>query len=194
MLTGTIPPEIGQLSNLEILRLDENDLEGSIPDKIGELANLTALFLGTNGLTGHIPEEIGRLEDLTLLDLSVNLLTGNIPGELWRLDKLESMRLAINRLSGSVSSQIAQLTNLKEFDIRHNQEMSGRLPRQMISLNLTHLVTLGTSICIPADAEFQTWLRGISFKELSAPVRFSLPLAVSDNLQDFPCLTSVKIP
>ncbi len=172
MLAGTIPPEIGQLSNLEVLRLDENDLEGSIPDEIGELVNLTLLFLQENGLTGHIPEEIGRLKDLTLLDLSVNLLTGNIPVELWRLDKLESMRLAINRLSGSVSSQIAQLTNLKEFDIRHNQEMSGRLPRQMISLNLTHLVTLGTSICIPADAEFQAWLQGISFKELSAPCPF----------------------
>lgn len=172
MLTGTIPPEIGQLTNLEILRLDENDLEGSIPDEIGELTNLTLLFLRENGLTGHIPEEIGRLEDLTLLDLSVNLLTGNIPGELWRLDKLESMRLAINRLSGSVPSQIAQLTNLKEFDIRHNQEMSGRLPRQMLSLNLTHLVTLGTSICIPADAEFRTWLQGISYKELSAPCPF----------------------
>ena len=168
-LTGTIPPEIGQLSNLDILRLDGNVLEGDIPGEIGELSNLTALFLGSNRLSGHIPEEIGELENLTLLDLSVNRLSGIIPRELWRLDRLENLRLPINRLSGSVSSEIARLTNLKEFDIGHNMEMSGRLPRQISSLKLTHLLTQGTSICIPADAEFQAWLRGVPVKELSEP-------------------------
>ena len=168
-LTGTIPPEIGQLSNLEILRLDDNDLEGDIPDEIGELTSLTTLILGTNRLSGHIPEEIGQLKNLTLLDLSEGLLTGVIPREIWRLDKLEGLRLSINRLSGSVSTEIARLTNLKEFDIRHNMDMSGRLPRQITSLSLTHLLTLGTSICIPADAEFQTWLRGVPVRELSEP-------------------------
>ena len=168
-LTGTIPPQLGQLSNLELLRLDRNDLEGEIPTEIGELTNLTVLFLGANPLTGHIPEEIGQLKNLTLLDLSESRLTGVIPRELWRLGKLEQLGLAVNRLSGSVSSEIAQLTNLEEFDIRYNMEMSGRLPWQIKALNLTYLLTRGTSICIPADAEFQAWLRGIPVKELSEP-------------------------
>ena len=168
-LTGSIPPEIGQLSNLETLRLDHNDLEGNIPGEIGQLTNLNLLFLGANGLSGHIPEEIGQLSNLTLLDLSEGLLTGTIPRELWQLNKLEHLVLSINRLSGSISSEIALLTNLKELDIRFNEDMSGRLPHQMTSLNLTHLLTRGTSVCTPADAEFQAWLQRISLKELADP-------------------------
>lgn len=171
-LTGTIPPEIGQLSNLEILRLDDNVLEGNVPNEIGQLTNLKYLFLGSNRLTGQIPEEIGQLANLTLLDLSEGRMTGSIPGELWQLSKLEYLRLAVNRLSGPVSSDIALLTNLEEFDIRFNMEMSGRLPHQMTSLNLTLLLTRGTSVCTPTDAEFQAWLQGISLKELADPCPF----------------------
>ena len=57
-LTGEIPPEIGDLINLEILRLGRNELTGSIPPEIGNLTNLTQLFLNSNQLTGTIPDEI----------------------------------------------------------------------------------------------------------------------------------------
>ena len=57
-LTGEIPPEIGDLINLEILRLGRNELTGSIPPEIGNLTNLTQLFLNSNQLTGIIPDEI----------------------------------------------------------------------------------------------------------------------------------------
>ena len=54
-LTGEIPPEIGDLINLEILRLGRNELTGSIPPEIGNLTNLTQLFLNSNQLRGTIP-------------------------------------------------------------------------------------------------------------------------------------------
>ena len=44
-LTGSIPPEIGCLTNLTYLRLDNNQLTGSIPVEIGNLTNLKGLFL-----------------------------------------------------------------------------------------------------------------------------------------------------
>ena len=171
-LSGAIPTEIGRLTSLVSLRLDDNDLEGSIPDEIGRLTNLTTLLLGTNGLSGPLPPSIGQLENLTLLDLSEGLLTGSIPEKLYQLSKLETLRLALNRLSGSISSEIARLSSLEEFDVRFNMEMSGRLPQEIKSLNLTHLLTRGTSICTPTDAEFQTWLQGVSLKELADPCPF----------------------
>ena len=61
-LTGSIPPEIGCLTNLTYLHLGSNQLTGEIPSEIGNLTNLTYLNLGNNQLTGSIPPEICNLE------------------------------------------------------------------------------------------------------------------------------------
>ena len=57
-LTGEIPSEIGNLTNLTYLNLRSNQLTGSIPSEIGNLINLTLLYLYENQLTGEIPESI----------------------------------------------------------------------------------------------------------------------------------------
>ncbi|MCH8961562.1 MAG: RsmD family RNA methyltransferase [Bacteroidetes bacterium] len=66
-LTGSIPPELGNLANLEILFLNNNDLTGSIPVELGNLTNLSFLLLEANDLTGSIPVELGNLANLTFL-------------------------------------------------------------------------------------------------------------------------------
>ncbi len=62
-ISGEIPPEIGELTNLTYLVLGLNQLTGSIPPEISNLTNLTHLYLGSNQLMGEIPEGIC---DLTL--------------------------------------------------------------------------------------------------------------------------------
>jgi len=57
-LTGSIPPELGNLDSLEDLSLSSNDLTGSIPDELGNLDSLTYLTLSSNNLTGSIPPEL----------------------------------------------------------------------------------------------------------------------------------------
>ena len=44
-MTGEIPPELGGLSNLTELWLDNNQLTGEIPPELGGLSNLTLLWL-----------------------------------------------------------------------------------------------------------------------------------------------------
>jgi len=85
-LTGSIPPEIGSLTNLRHLYLYNNQLTGSIPSEIGKLTNLTHLYLDNNQLTGSIPSEIGNLTNLTRLYLENNQLTGVIPEGICDLD------------------------------------------------------------------------------------------------------------
>ena len=71
-LSGTIPPQLGNLANLRSLSLRDNQLSGEIPPEVGSLANLEWLRLNNNQLTGEIPAELGRLTNLTVLSLSGN--------------------------------------------------------------------------------------------------------------------------
>ena len=57
-LDGLIPPEIGNLTNLNNLSLTFNELSGDIPSEIGNLIGIDTLDLSFNQLSGFIPEEI----------------------------------------------------------------------------------------------------------------------------------------
>ena len=87
-LTGEIPVELAQLSQLRWLALSDNQLTGEIPVELGNLSQLTVLFLSSNQLTGEIPVELGNLTQLLYLALSGNQLTGEIPAELGNLSQL----------------------------------------------------------------------------------------------------------
>ena len=114
-LTGEIPAELGNLSNLETLNLWGNQLAGDIPTELGSLSNLETLYLYDNELTGDIPTELGSLSNLERLWLYDNELTGEIPTELGNLSNLETMRLQGNQLTGELPHSLTGLTALVRF-------------------------------------------------------------------------------
>lgn len=59
-LTGSIPPELGSLSELSSLELQFNQLSGRIPVELAQLPQLTVLHLDHNRLTDSIPPQLGR--------------------------------------------------------------------------------------------------------------------------------------
>ncbi len=78
-LTGTIPAQLGRLTNLTSLWLSGNQLTGGIPVELGQLTKLRGLGLSGNRLTGAVPAELGNLASLRELYLSRNRLTGCLP-------------------------------------------------------------------------------------------------------------------
>jgi hypothetical protein len=80
-----LPKEIGQLTNLQSLRIGGRNLLTKLPKEIGQLTNLQSLVIGGNmggiNLT-ELPKEIGQLTNLQILKLGGNKLT-DIPKELW---------------------------------------------------------------------------------------------------------------
>ncbi len=106
-LTGIIPPELGNLANLEVLSLHSNQLSGSIPPELGNLANLRDLRLSSNALEGTIPAELGRLASLERMILARNRLVGGIPSELGNLSNLNELWLNNNNLTGCVPAVLS---------------------------------------------------------------------------------------
>ena len=111
-LTGEIPAELGELSELTGLFLGENQLTGEIPAELGELSEMISLDLAGNQLTGEIPAELGELSEMFQLDLSDNQLTGEIPAELGKMTYLETLDLGGNQLIGEIPAELGELKNL----------------------------------------------------------------------------------
>ena len=138
-LTGSIPSEIENLIDLEILNLRFNELTGPIPPGIINLVNLKEIDLAVNDLSGHIPLGIGNLINLTHISFSGSDLTGPIPPEIGNLVNLKSINFSGNKLSDSIPSEIGNLTNLTVLNLQRNQ-LSGSIPSEIGNLvRLTHL-------------------------------------------------------
>ena len=86
-------------------------LSGAVPSELGNLSDLRSLVLHWNMLTGRIPPELGGLTNLKLLDLRWNRLTGPIPPELGNLSKLQSLYINDNRLTGPIPSELGMLSD-----------------------------------------------------------------------------------
>ena len=142
-LSGEIPAELGNLPNLGWLDLGFNQLSGEIP---AELAKISFLILRGNQLSGEIPAELANLSNLDLsdtnlvdLDLSDNQLSGMIPIELGKIPNLRSLNLNRNQLSGEIPAELANLSNLVDLNLNRNQ-LSGEIPAELA--NLSNLVDL----------------------------------------------------
>lgn len=133
-LSSTIPSEIGLLVNLGSLSFRGNDLNGTIPSEIGNLVNLQSLDLSTNKISGVIPESVGSLGGLQLLDLSRNDFTGQLPLTFGQLVKLEQLQLAENSISGAIPTGMGQMSLLERVNLDDNQFSS--LPTEIGNLVL----------------------------------------------------------
>ena len=152
-LTGAIPAELGNLTNLTLLRLSSNELTGAIPAELGNLTNLTHLLLHDNELTGAIPAELGNLANLQDLVLYDNELTGAIPAELGNLTNLDQLWLRNNELTGALPAELGNLTNLTHLLLNANQ-LTGTIPAELGKLaNLQDLFLYDNELTgtIPAE-------------------------------------------
>nr|XP_010911510.1 receptor-like protein EIX2 [Elaeis guineensis] len=90
--------------------LSHNNLSGEIPNEVTNLSELYFLNLSGNHFTGNIPQNIGNMRQLESLDLSMNDLCGQIPQTMLALNYLSKLNLSYNNLSGRILSGYQFLT------------------------------------------------------------------------------------
>ncbi|RWW29108.1 hypothetical protein BHE74_00027622 [Ensete ventricosum] len=136
-LGGPLPASIGNLKQLQTLRLINCSFSGSIPDEVGNLLNLTSLSLNSNNFTGKIPGSLGRLDNLTWLDLADNQLHGIIPTSsngvsgLDQLVKNLHFHLNQNQLSGPIPSNLFRSDMKAIHMLLDHNNFSGEIPESI---------------------------------------------------------------
>ena len=146
-LSGAIPPELGNLTILRNLNIWGNQLRGEIPTELGDLVNLRYLSLGGNQLSGQIPPELGNLANLETLGIGLNALTGPIPSELGNPVALWSLSLSGNQLTGQIPTELAELPNLNSIWLAGNP-LSGCVPERLLDVLDNDLDRLGLPSCL----------------------------------------------
>lgn len=109
-------------------------LQGTLPPEIGNMTNLSTLVLRGHYLTGPIPSQIGNLNNLAFLDLSDNNLDGAVPASLASLTNLSTLKLSNNRFDDIPN--LSGISGLATFDVQGNRLQFGSLEPNISRLNL----------------------------------------------------------
>jgi hypothetical protein len=131
-LSGTIPIEWKNLTQLSSINLSNNNLEGAIPDIFSD--TIYAIDLSHNNFD-NLPDLADSYPSLTQIYISHNKLQGTIPETWMSLTSLEILYLDNNHLSGDFSSILRSNYQIRDVRI-FNNNFSGSLPKWYINYNL----------------------------------------------------------
>ncbi|XP_042948291.1 probable LRR receptor-like serine/threonine-protein kinase At1g53430 isoform X2 [Carya illinoinensis] len=143
-LSGVLPAEFGELTNLRILDLTRNYISGSIPTSFAQLPLVNLSLLGNR--ISEVPPKIGDISSLEELVLEDNLLEGPLPESLGNLSNLRRLLLSGNNFTGAIPETFGNLKNLSDFRI-DGSRISGKIPDFVGNwINLTRLYMQGTDM------------------------------------------------
>lgn len=173
-ITGPIPPEIWNMTQLNQLDLSSNNISGELPETISKLTRVSKLQLNGNQLSGRIPSGIRSLANLEYLDLSSNRFTFQIPATLDSLPRLYYMNLSRNDLDQNIPMGLTKLSQLQTLDLSHNN-LDGEIPSQFTSLqNLEKLYLQHNNLSGPIPSSFREMKSlthvDVSHNNLSGPI------------------------
>ncbi|KAG8365053.1 hypothetical protein BUALT_Bualt18G0063000 [Buddleja alternifolia] len=177
-LIGKIPYTVKHLEKLQGLSLENNKMEGSIPDGLCELHSLVELYLSQNRFSGSIPECLGNMTSLRHLNLDSNMLSSCIPSGLWRIKDFLELDFSSNSLTGSLPPEIGNLVTAIRINLSMNN-LSKDIPstignlQALANLSLAHNSLEGS---IPASVGSMINLAtlDLSYNNLSGSIPRSL--------------------
>jgi cell division septation protein DedD len=148
-LTGSMPPEVALLTQLEELSVVDCGLVGNattvLPDELASLTNLRLFSVEGNALSGEVPSVLTSFTNLQYLVLQDNLWTGTVPPDWSKLSYLRNLDLSNTGLTGSIPVGFLALTNLEGLNIMGTQLV---IPADLCALTaLTITADCGTIEC-----------------------------------------------
>jgi Leucine-rich repeat (LRR) protein len=114
-ISGTIPTEIGHLTELRVMAITDTDMDGPIPSELGQLLQVDECFLNHNSLSGTVPTELGNLINLKHMALSDNELSGALPTEMGALPGLKLLHLEGNQDSLVIPPEVCNNRKIEVY-------------------------------------------------------------------------------
>ncbi|KAJ3387142.1 hypothetical protein HDU92_002123 [Lobulomyces angularis] len=129
VLTNTkLPPALGQLNRLEYFALTDSNITGLIPEEFGNWTNLLGFYVFNNSLIGNIPVSFKNFKKLTEIDLTENQFSGQIDNSVFsNWPNLKGFWVDDNRFSGQVPPALQNALSLQGLGLSSNN-FSGQLP------------------------------------------------------------------
>ncbi|KAF5780773.1 putative protein kinase RLK-Pelle-DLSV family [Helianthus annuus] len=186
-LSGPIPEEIGGMSTLEELVIEDNLLGGPLPRNLGRLSRLRRFLASANNFTGTIPESYGRLTNLEDFRIDGSSLSGRIPDFIGNWTNLTRLDLQGTSMEGPIPSTISRLTKLKELRITDLAGASSSRFPDLLSMTQLNRLTLRNCLLtgsIPENIGQLSKLKliDLSFNTLTGSIPDSIQTPQIDNL------------
>ena len=144
-LVGTLPPEIAALTSLKIAFMPGYGLKGPIDTLFVNMTSLEQVALNDNQLTGRLPDFARYNPSLKSLILSQNLFTGTFDHNLVLMPNLQTLEISRNKVVGNISVNLLKnsvLGKLCHHSLKtdlHGISLSTLLTRYKRSVQ-THLI------------------------------------------------------
>ncbi|KAH0688628.1 hypothetical protein KY289_015986 [Solanum tuberosum] len=120
-----------------------NNLKGSLPREIGNLTKMQFLFLNENRFTGEIPKEMRNLVELEELDLQLNSFSGSLPMEIFNISRLRAMSLSFNNISATLPPNIGSvLPNIEQLYMSGLTNLVGTIPYSIVNCSKISILDL----------------------------------------------------
>ena len=155
MLSGSLPISLTTMQALRVLALSNNNLAGEVPD-LSNLTNLQVLDLEDNSLGLHFPTLPTKLVSLVLRN---NRFRFSIPAELGSYYQLQKLDISLNAFVGPFLPSLLSLPSITYLDISGNK-FTGMLFQNMTCnselgfVNLTsNLLTGELPTCLHWDTK-----------------------------------------
>jgi Leucine-rich repeat (LRR) protein len=160
-LSGSLPANLGQFTQLTNLSIDNNQFSGPLPSSMSALTNMLIFNCYKNSFTGALPDVSGwtRLQQFTA---TYNQFTGTLPSFSPQAP-LASLSLGNNRFTGTIPSAYTQYAGLVLLVLESNR-LTGQIPPDIGNLrNLTGLYLGGNQLTgsIPPSIGSMTALTGL---------------------------------
>ncbi|KAG2317836.1 hypothetical protein Bca52824_020958 [Brassica carinata] len=179
-----LPPELGNLQNIDRLIIQASGFVGPIPSAIGTLKSITDLRItDLSGPESPFPplQNMTSIKNLILRNCN---LTGELPSYLGSRLKLKTLDLSFNKLSGPIPATYGALSDVDYIYFTSNM-LTGEVPNWMIDNGDNVDLTFNNFSIVPRTSECQK--NAVNMFSSTNPF-------VENNHSNVSCLSSYACP